>query len=277
MKNNKEEIEKFAPRSHNKSSGVLGVRKAILPTGQIRYRPFIQKNKKRFHLGSFDNLEDAIKARKEAENKTFEELANQKNTIFTKEDLNEKLKNMVNELGRVPNAKEFKHPKPIARLFGSYKEFLIENGFQAPNNGNNIKYTKQVLIEFLDTLYETEVKQYGKMSINEYKYNRKPNWPSYDVLQKVTDTKSYDRVFIFKAGAEKRVPLKKQNVRAKSGPRFSKEYLLALARERAIELGRSPYKKEVEHSSSVRQYFDTWNDFLTAAGLDPTSTNVHKK
>lgn len=50
----------------NKSTGICGISKE-----NNKYRARIQINKKPKHIGYFDNIEDAIKARKEAEEKYF--------------------------------------------------------------------------------------------------------------------------------------------------------------------------------------------------------------
>ena len=55
--------------SKNNKLGVLGVSK----TKQGKYRARIMVNRKEIRLGNFDKLEDAIKARKEAEIKYFKE------------------------------------------------------------------------------------------------------------------------------------------------------------------------------------------------------------
>lgn len=55
---------------HTPESGVKGVQ--IRKDGKsIRYRPFIYVNKKRICLGTYKNLEDAVSARREAEEKYY--------------------------------------------------------------------------------------------------------------------------------------------------------------------------------------------------------------
>lgn len=49
------------------TTGYPGVQKRIMRTGRIKYRANITAKGERFNLGHFDTLEEAIKARKEAE------------------------------------------------------------------------------------------------------------------------------------------------------------------------------------------------------------------
>lgn len=59
--------------SHSKKSKTKYPGISILPTG--KYKARITVNRKRIHIGHFDNLEEAISARKEYENKYFGELS----------------------------------------------------------------------------------------------------------------------------------------------------------------------------------------------------------
>lgn len=61
------ESSKNMPLRSNNTSGVTGVSQRVFPNGRTIYRSYITVNKHRIHLGEYHNIQDAIAARQEAE------------------------------------------------------------------------------------------------------------------------------------------------------------------------------------------------------------------
>lgn len=158
---------------------------------------------------------------------------------LTREELLDIIVKRTKELGRTPKRTEIKEYCSILKVFGSYKEALKILGIE-----RNVY--KGISKEDLITIIQNKAKELGRnpktTEINEYS----------TILRKFG---SYDKA-LEEAG------LCPEHIYNRS----NKE-LLGIIVDKYIELGRSPYAKEIKESKTIIRRFGTWNKALNEAGL----------
>ena len=93
--NNQKENLRFATRSQNNmnrslqsnnTSGAAGVQKIKYKSGKIKWTAQVSVNNNKIWLGTFDNYEDAVRARRSGEQKYYKEFSYNNSAYLAKED-----------------------------------------------------------------------------------------------------------------------------------------------------------------------------------------------
>ncbi|WP_409018127.1 homing endonuclease associated repeat-containing protein (plasmid) [Bacillus velezensis] len=168
----------------------------------------------------------------------------------TEEELIEYLQEKAKKLGRPPQGNEIKHTSAIINCFGSFNKGLEAAGLTP---GRRKKYSKEQLIEILQQKakefgrppMQKEIKQFGAI---------KRHFGSFNEALKT-------------AGLIPHIEHSRTRTTL-----YTKEELIEILQQKAKELGRTPKKREIKQSATIRKRFGSFHKGLEAAGLTPNQT-----
>lgn len=116
------------------------------------WRATLYRHGKKYNLGHYGIKSEAVKVLKEARDK--HDLKRIKH-VMSKEDLDQKLAEFIEENGRRPTSSEFrKYRLSIAKYYRTFTNMLFENGIEVKVRKPNLKYSDELLFKEAWALYE---------------------------------------------------------------------------------------------------------------------------
>jgi len=172
---------------------------------------------------------------------------------YTDEELLNYLKELNNELGRVPQIREIKKISTgtFRYRFGSFRKALEAANIE-PNKKYIKKYTDEELLNYL----------------NELK-NELGRAPYMQEIKKIPITRFKDRFGSLKKSLQAaNIEPNKRYVQSRK-KKYTDEYLLNYLKELNNELGRAPSQKEIKKTDprTIRNRFGSFKKALEAAGI----------
>ncbi len=159
-----------------------------------------------------------------------------KKTSLTNEELIELVKKRAAKLGRTPKMNEFSHGSIAVSRYSSWKKFLQSAGLN-----------KEPSTEELIALMRKQTSELGK----------EPTLKQFEHGSLVLKRFGTWKKFLEIAGSQ-----------AQTKNLISSEHLIELVKEKASELGYTPFQREFKYGTLAASRFGSWTQFLESAGLE---------
>ena len=175
-----------------------------------------------------------------------------KRAKISNEQLLERVQEQAAELGRTPTIREFKHARLAIARFKRWTAFIQLAGLEPSTTvKTGFHFSNEQLIEQI----QAQAAELGRTPI-------KKEFPRGQLAIRRFGTWS---AFIQSANLE----LVKTVEPPKAVSRISTEQLIEQVQAQAVELGRTPTKKEFSHGQTAARRFGSWRVFIERAGLEP--------